>query len=248
MRGGARRAKACAIVGLCPRTDQRWRLDDGGEDDRRGPGQPKNKLNEAERAQVLEVANSPEFRDCSPKQIVPTLADRGTYIASESTFYRVLREEGLVQHRERSRPPSPKPTEHVATGPNQVWSWDITYMASQIQGKFYFLYLIIDVWSRKIVGWRVHEREDMGLASNLISAAARAQGIKPGALVLHSDNGSPMRGCTMRVTLERLGIIPSFSRPRVSDDNPFPESLFKTMKNRPEYPRRPFRSPMRQDS
>lgn len=231
-------------MGLDPRTEQRWRTKGGGVDERRGPKKtPGNRLTDAERAKVLRTANSNEFRDLSPKQIVPTLADRGVYLASESTFYRLLREHQQMTRRSRSRAPSQRPEARVATGPNQVWSWDITYLKSPVRGSFYYLYLIVDVWSRKVVGWAVHDREDMALSAALISQAARSEGVRPEQLVLHSDNGGPMRGVTMQKMLEDLGIAASFSRPRVSDDNPFSEALFRTCKYRPEFPSAPFGSP-----
>ena len=242
---GARLSRSCEIMELAPRTLQRWR-DQGkqGFDRRFGPKTPpRNKLSAAERRKVLEAANLPEHRDLSPKQIVPRLADEGVYIASESTFYRVLHEENALHHREPSRPRSvTRPREHVATGPCEVFSWDITYLRSAVRGAFHYLYLIEDVWSRKIVGWAVHDEESMDLASQLINNTAMRLGRDPKGIVLHSDNGSPMKGSTMLATLQRLGIVPSFSRPSVSDDNPYSESLFRTLKYRPEYPRGVFKS------
>lgn len=244
MQAGARWAAACELVGLDPRTVQRWRKVDGGVDGRRGPNTaPANRLTDEERARVLSTANSEEFRGLSPKQIVPTLADRGTYIASESTYYRVLRAHKQMNNRARSRMPQPRPEHRVATGPNQVWSWDITYLKSPVRGQFYYLYLIVDVWSRKTVGWSVHQREDMALSATLIARTANIEGINQDQLVLHSDNGGPMRGVTMKAMLEALGIAASFSRPRVSDDNPYSEALFRTLKYCPEYPSTPFNSP-----
>jgi len=201
---------------------------------------PGNKLSDSERKRVLEIINSEDFRDLSPNQIVPMLADQGKYVASESTMYRILRAEGQQNHRETSREPRAKPNEHVATGPNQVWSWDITYCVSSVRGQYHYLYLMLDVWSRKIVGWRVHDQESMEHASDLVIRAALAENIDAGKIVLHSDNGSPMKGATMLATLNALGITASFSRPSVSNDNPYSESLFRTLKYRPEYPRRPF--------
>ena len=242
---GARLERVCAELGLDARTVQRWRdQGEGGADRRYGPkSEPANKLSPAERKQVLEVANSPEHRNLSPKQIVPKLADSGCYVASESTFYRVLRDEGQLAHRGRAKAASSKPPdEHVATAPLEVWSWDITYLRSDVAGKFYYLYLHVDVWSRKIVGWAVHEAECSELATAALNAALRAEGIDGRGLVVHQDNGSPMKGATLKATMERLGVIASYSRPRVSDDNPYSESLFRTLKYRPEYPRRPFAS------
>jgi putative transposase len=240
---GARRHKAAELLGLSLRALERWEHQGGGEDLRAGPLQPPtNQLSAAERARVLAVANQPEHRDLSPKQIVPRLADQGVYVASESTFYRVLREADQLHHRQPSRAPSPRPQAHVATGPLQVWSWDITYLPSAVRGRFYYLYLIEDVWSRKIMGWTVAETEAMDTAAELLRQICADLAIDPRGIVLHSDNGGPMKGATMLATLQRLGIIASFSRPRVSDDNPYSEALFRTLKYRPEYPRQPFAS------
>lgn len=241
---GARLERCCREVGLDARTLQRWRAQNVGEDRRHGPkSAPSNKLSAAERQRVLEVANSPDYRDKSPKQIVPSLADRDTYIASESTFYRVLREEEQLAHRSRAKPPvSRPPREHCATGPNQVLSWDITYLRSPVVGMFFYLYLFVDVWSRKIVGWRVEHEESSELAAELLDELCAADGLDPASLVVHQDNGAPMKGATFKATMDRLGITPSFSRPHVSDDNPFSEALYRTMKYRPCYPRKPFES------
>jgi transposase InsO family protein len=133
-----------------------------------------------------------------------------------------------------------KPKEHIATGPNQVWSWDISYLPSSLRGQYFYLYLFLDVWSRKIVGWSVREKESMDDSSELIASLALKENVDVDQLVLHSDNGSPMKGATMLATLQSLGIVASLSRPRVSNDNPYSESLFRTMKYRPEYPKRPF--------
>ncbi len=184
--------------------------------------------------------NSREFRDMSPKQVVPILADRGEYIGSESTIYRCLKAAKQLKHRERSQEPRPRPKSHRADGPGQVWSWDITYLKAARRGTFFYLYMIMDVWSRKIVGWAVHGDELAALSSELIARTATEEGIEAGRLVLHSDNGGPMKGATMLATLRDLGIAASFSRPRVSDDNPYSEALFRTVKYRPEYPSRPF--------
>ena len=239
---GARRVRACEIVGISLRTLQRWEGEDGWEDRRRGPKNgPQNALTEAERALVVAVANSRHYRDLPPSQIVPILADAGVYLASESSFYRILRKEKLLVHRGRAAAARHRrPGEQVATGPNQVWSWDITYLKSPVKGQFYYLYLVVDIWSRKIVGWAVHESEDAQHGSVLIREAIMREKVDPKELVLHSDNGGPMKGATMLATLQWLGVIPSFSRPKVCDDNPYSEALFRTVKYRPEYPQRPF--------
>ncbi len=245
VRAGARLEQACGVVGLSARTLQRWQRQAGcGEDRRRGPTTaPANKLSAAEREQVLQTVNAPAYRNLSPKQIVPQLADGGEYLASEATIYRVLRAEDMLTHRHRNKPRTSRaPSRHVATGPCQVWSWDITYLKSSVRGRFYFLYMVLDVWSRRIMGWTVEESESAEIASELVRRTGMAAGVDLAGLVLHSDNGSPMRGCTMLATLQRLGIVPSFSRPGVSDDNAFAESLFRTLKYRPSYPSGPFAS------
>ena len=241
---GARQEVAVEALGLSVRTFQRWQTQHAGADRRRGPHTvPANKLTGAERDQVLATANAPEFRDLSPQQIVPRLADQGDYIASESTFYRVLREAELLAHREPSRPAtSRRPREHMATGPCQVWSWDITYLKSPILGQFFYLYLILDVWSRKIVAATVYAAECNEHAAQLFRQTCRRLGLDPYGLVLHSDNGGPMKGATMLATLQKLGVVASFSRPRVSDDNPYSEALFRTLKYRPGFPSQPFAS------
>jgi putative transposase len=239
---GARRAPACELLGLSVRTVERWQRQGEGGDRRAGPRrEPANKLSPVERRQVLALASAPEYRDLSPQQIVPRLADLGRYVASESTFYRLLRAEEQMTHRARWRPATQRrPREHVATGPCQVWSWDITYLRSAVRGQFFYLYLIEDVWSRKIVGYAVHGEESMEHAAALMLSTCATLGIDPEGLVLHSDNGGPMKGSTMLATLQRLGVVASFSRPRVSDDNSFSEALFRTLKYRPEFPSRPF--------
>lgn len=240
---GARRARACAVVGVSVRTLQRWAENGEGIADRRlNTGrEPANKLSEAERAQMLSVANSAAFQSLPPSQIVPALADRGEYIASESSFYRVLRQVDQLAHRGRSKPRThTAPKAHAASGPNQVWSWDITYLATTVQGVFFYLYLMLDIYSRKIVGWEVFEQESSDHAATVFRKAYLREGVAGDELVLHSDNGSPMKGATMLATLQRLGVIPSFSRPSVSNDNPYSEALFKTLKYHPIYPSKPF--------
>lgn len=241
---GARLGPACKILGLSARTVQRWMAAGGGEDGRHGPRtEPPNKLSPPERELVLKTINSPEFRDLPPTQIVPRLADAGQYLASESTMYRILRQEHQLAHRQRSRPAqSRRPREHVAKGPCQVWTWDITYLPGPVRGLFFYLYLMIDIWSRKIMGARVHEEESSELAAELFKEICDREQIDPQGIVLHSDNGGPMKGSTMKVTMESLGAIASFSRPGVSDDNPYSEAVFRTLKYRPEYPYGSFAS------
>ena len=235
---GARLKAAAAIVGISSRTIIRWRRQNGGCDQRNGPAAaPANKLSEQEKEQILDISNSATFRDMSPKQIVPKLADQGVYIASESSFYRVLKENQMIKHRERSKPATRhRLKEHMASGPCQVWTWDITYLRSSVRGNFFYLYMFVDVWSRKIIAATVFEKESMDHSASLFTHTCFIHGVDPEGLILHSDNGGPMKGSTMQATLLKLGVIPSFSRPMVSDDNPYSESLFRTMKYRPEYP------------
>ena len=242
--GGLRLNDSCETVGVDPRKVQRWRLMPVLADGRKGPTtKPANKLTEPEKEKILSIASLPEFRDKSPRQIVPLLADRGEFIASESSFYRVLKAGEMLAHRGRSQPKTMhRPKALEATKPNEVYSWDITYLLSQIRGQYFYLYMFLDIFSRKIVGWQVHDRQSDDLSSKLLTEICEREGINKNQLTSHADNGGPMKGATMLVTMQRLGIAPSFSRPSVSDDNPFSESLFKTLKYCPEYPTKPFES------
>jgi putative transposase len=234
---GARCRKACEVLELSTRTYQRWK-GHTPEDRRKGASRNvRRKLNEVERQQAIDYCCSERFQDCTPYEIVAILAQEGIYVASVSTFYRILRAEGKLHHRSESRPAVKRsaPPELVATGPNQVFSWDITYMKTGVSGIFLYAYLIIDVWSRKIVGWSVEAEESEHLAVQLFRSLIYRLHLK--GVRLHSDNGNPMKGATMLMTLYYLGIIPSFSRPRVHDDNPYSESLFKTLKYTAGYPK-----------
>ena len=238
---GARLELACAELQITARTYRRWIEGDEVKSDGRPSAvrpAPHNRLSEAERERVLEVCHQPEFASLPPSQIVPRLADRGEYIASESSFYRILRAANEQHHRGESRAPRRQtpPTSHCARKACEVWSWDITYLATPVRGVFFYLYLILDIYSRKIVGWEVYDRESSEYAANLVQRAVLAEACLLTPLVLHADNGSPMKGSTLRVTLERLGIEPSYSRPRVSNDNPYSEAAFRTCKYRPDFP------------
>jgi transposase InsO family protein len=237
---GARRHRACAEAGIARRTLERWTRDGAVKSDGRPTAArpaPVNKLTAAERAEVLAIANSARFASLPPTQIVPILADEGRYLASESSFYRLLREENCQHHRGRARAPSARPVpRHCAQGPNELWAWDITWLPGPIAGMFFFLYLVLDVYSRKIVAHEVHEAESAACAARLIEQAVRRENVEGQVLVLHQDNGSPMTGSTYLAKLAELGIRPSYSRPGVSDDNAYAESLFRTCKYRPQYP------------
>ncbi len=245
IKSGARQERACEVISLSERTLQRWQNDQtAGSGDRR-PARlqmPKNQLSASERERILAIANSPQYGHLPPSQIVPRLVDQGEYVASESTFYRVLKAENQLKHRGAEKPAKPrsKPRALRATAPAQLFSWDITYLPTQVKGIYFYLYLFMDIFSRKIVGWQVYESESSEQASEVMRDICARENIARNQVVLHSDNGSPMKGATMLATLQTLGVMPSFSRPAVSNDNPYSESLFKTMKYRPAYPQRPF--------
>ena len=244
MSAGARQVHACAAVGIDERTLQRWQHPEALTDGRVGPTTvPANKLSELERKAILQAAESVEFQDKSPRQIVPLLADRGEYVGSESSFYRVMKIAQLLMHRGRSKPKNThRPKALIATQPNQVYTWDITYLLSNVRGIYFYLYLFLDIFSRKIVGFRVHDREAMELSAPLLVEICDRENIVDGQLTVHADNGGSMKGATMLATMEKLGVEKSFSRPSVSDDNPFSESLFKTLKYCPIFPTKPFES------
>jgi putative transposase len=242
---GARHYKACRTLQISERTIRRWTKEGVVQSDKRPLVQrpePPNKLSETERKAVLDACNSKDFSALPPSQIVPKLADQGRYLASESSFYRILRAEGHQHHRGRAKPPTKRkpPTSYQANAPCEVWTWDITWMPGPVAGMFFYLYLIVDIYSRKIVGWEVHDRESSEQASALIRKAVLSEGCIGQPLVLHADNGSPMKGATMKTTMEKLGITSSYSRPRVSNDNPFSEALFRTFKYRPNWPTKGF--------
>lgn len=244
---GARLDKACEEAMLSKRTYRRWYKSGKVQADLRPAAMratPANKLSDAERQQVLDKCNEPKFTSLPPSQIVPTLLDDGIYIASESTFYRVLKANGQLNRRGRiqGKTKRSKPTAYVADAPNKVWSWDITYLASVIKGQFYYLYMFEDIYSRKIVGYEVHEQECGELAAELMQRNMLREQCFREPLVLHSDNGAPMKSLTMKAKLEELGVTASLSRPSVSNDNPYSESLFRTLKYRPQWPSAGFKS------
>lgn len=238
-------AQACRVAGISARTVERWRGQSAGDDRRRGPHRrPINALSPVEQAQIVTVLTSARYAHLPPRQLVPQLADEGLYLASESTLYRLQRQWGL---RQRRRPlnridVTRASAVHRASRPNQVWSWDITWLPTTVRGVYLHLYLVMDVWSRRIVGWRVADGDSAKIAAELITQTCHDGHVDPRGLVLHSDNGKPMRASTMLATLQWLGVIPSFSRPHVSDDNPYSEALFRTLKHTPAYPHLPFAS------
>ena len=230
---GARLAPACAQIGLSKRTAQRWQQPAAQADgdlrasDKRVATPPPNRLSDAERQAALALVNSDEFKDLPPSQIVPRLADQDRYVASESTLYRLLREAGQLSHRRLERAPHQRsrPRALVARRPDQVYCWDITYLPTEVRGSYFYLYLFVDLFSRKIVGWQVYDGESADRASQLLTDICARQRIAPQQLTVHSDNGAPMKGETMRATMQRLGVAASRSRPAVSNDNPFSEAL-----------------------
>lgn len=233
---GARRSEACKIIARSLRTIQRWEknpCDDGRKDNHFTVS---NGLTHGEKQKIIEVACSAEFRDMSPNQIVPILAERGIFIGSESSFFRTLKEAGLLTHRSKAKVPDRKrPEEIIATGSNQVYTWDISYLLSFVRGVYFYLYLILDIWDRSIVGWEIHEKEDGKLAGDLLNSTCIQNGVERDKLTVHQDNGGPMVSGEFLSVLAQWGQA-SYSRPGVSDDNPFSESQFRTLKYRPNYP------------
>ena len=242
---GARLAPACRLAGIDLRTFQRWRTGEDGQvrADRRPEAvrpAPQHALSEAERARMVALANAPRFASTPPARIVPALADEGVYVASEASFHRVLRDQGQMQPRGRARPPrtAGPPSTHVATAPGQVWCWDVTFLPARVQGRWFYLFLILDLYSRKIVGHEVHGTDGAEYAAHLVRRTALAEGIHARAHrpVLLGDNGPSVKGTTVLAMLRWLGIAPSHSRPRGSDDNAYAEALFRTAKYRPDFP------------
>jgi transposase InsO family protein len=239
--GGARLRKACEVIGVHPITLRRWQDGDGVLADQRPLAErpePRNKLSPEERERLLSVFHEPAFQSLPPSQVVPRLADQGLYLASESTCYRVLHEADEQHDRGRAkrRQKRAKPTAYAAIGPNQVWSWDVTWLKGPARGLFFYLYMIVDIFSRKIVGWEVYDRECGELASVFMQRTVMSERCFGTLEVLHADNGAPQKSSTLRAKLQALEVEPSYSRPRTSNDNAYSESLFKTTKYRPDFP------------
>jgi transposase InsO family protein len=246
IQSGARQQQACDVLELSSRTYQRWIkagvVSDGRITTKRPA--PVNKLSDDERQQILAVCNTPPYSQLPPYQIVPRLADQGVYLASESSFYRILRAANQLTHRGtvNIKTKTSKVRHFTATRPNQVWSWDITYCPSRIIGQHYYLYMIEDIYSRKIVGWEAHDKENGEHAARLLERSVWAEKSVKSQLVLHSDNGGPMKSIMLKAKLQELGVVSSYSRPRVSNDNPYSESLFRTVKYHPRWPSEGFAS------
>jgi putative transposase len=196
-------------------------------------------LDQGERQAVLDILHQERFVDKAPREVHATLLDEGKYLCSPSTMYRILNQEGEVKERRNQlrHPPYRKP-ELLATGPNQVWSWDITKLLGPVKWTYFYLYVILDIYSRYAVGWMVAHRESAGLAERFIRETCDKQGIVPGQLTIHADRGSSMKSKPVALLLADLGVTKTHSRPHVSNDNPFSESQFKTLKYRPDFPKR----------
>ena len=226
---------ACAALEVCRSTLYRRRSPSTGQ--RQPRPTPARALSETERGEVFDTLCSERFVDRSPAEVVATLLDEEVYLCSERTMYRVLASEVPVQERraQRTHPEYKKP-ELMATAPNQVWSWDITRLLGPKKWSYYYLYVILDIYSRYVVGWMVADRENSALAGRLIQQSCLKHGVQPRVLTLHSDRGAPMTSqCTAQL-LADLGVTRSLSRPQVSDDNPFSEAQFKTLKYHPSFP------------
>lgn len=244
VRAGATQERACEVLSISARTVERWRAGDVSEDQRRGPTNPvPHALTAQEQAQIVELANSPKYRDLPTEQVIVRLADEGIYVCSERSLDRILHKRNQAKHRQRAKPAeNAKPREYVANGPRQVMTWDITYLPGPVRGQFFYLYMFLDVWSRRIMGWQVRDTEESDLAAQLLTRICTEHKLQHTDAVLHSDNGAAMKGSTMLATMRALGIAASFSRPGVSDDNAHVEALFRTLKYRANYPTRGFES------
>lgn len=237
LEAGARLFKACEELDIGKQTYFRWKQGNLRDKRKGAHKEVPRKLTSDEENEIIRICISTEYRDFTPVEIYMLQLDKGVCVASPSTYYRVLKKHDMVHHRRSSRPPQKVslPPERVATGPNQVWAWDITYLNADVKGTYHYLYSIIDVWSRKLVGWVVSDSESADVAKRLFHELVTTLDIQS-PLYLHSDNGNAMKAETLLSTLYRLGVIPSRSRPRVSNDNAFIESFFKTLKYAPSYP------------
>lgn len=247
VQSGARLALACREAQIALRTYRRWLRGGAVQSDQRpevARPAPANKLSDEEQQSILALCNQPVFVDLPPTQIVPTLMDNGVYVASESSFYRVLNKHGQLHHRGKSRAPQRKKvlSTHIASAPCQVWCWDITYCPSQVRGQYFYLYMFMDIYSRKLVGYEVYEQESGSHAVDVLQRSLLSEQCFNKPVVLHSDNGAPMKSQTLKAKLEELSVLPSYSRPRVSNDNAYAESVFRTLKYRPQWPSNGFRT------
>ena len=231
---------ACAAVGRPRSTHYRWhrKSPPPPEPERVAAPQPRA-LSDVERKEVLRVLHEPDHIDEAPATVYAKLLDEGLYLASVPTMYRILRAAGEVRERRRQAThPAHKKPELVATAPNEVWSWDITKLLGPVKWTYYYLYVIIDIYSRHVPGWMLARSEDNRLAKALLGEAVDRQGIGRDQLTVHSDRGGPMIAKPVAHLLADLGVTKTHSRPHVSNDNPYSESQFRTLKYRPDFPRR----------
>lgn len=245
---GARLTRACKVISIAPSTLRRWRPGAGtvGQDQRPlaiRPVQAKQ-LSEEEEQHLVDICNSPEFASMTPAQIVPILADRGLYYASESTIYRILKKHGMLNHRGRAkvRQKSSPPVTHLAKAINQVWMMDVTWLPSRVKGQFFYLYMVEDLYSRFGVHWEVYAEENSEHTCRVIEQSMWREKCLLDPPVLHRDNGSTLKSQTVTQKLKEMNIGSSHSRPRVSNDNAFVESLFRTLKYSPRWPSEGFES------
>lgn len=231
--------KACEAFGLARSNYYRWRKSPQGASDETVRPTPSWSLSREEQQKVLETLHTDRFIDQSPREVYATLLDEGLYLCSVRSMYRILNQHGEVrERRDQLRHPVYKKPELLATGSNQVWSWDITKLLGPAKWTYFYLYVLLDIFSRYVVGWMVAPQESASLAKKLIEESCVKQSIGSGQLVIHSDRGPSMRSKPVALLLADLGVTKSHSRPHVSNDNPFSESQFKTMKYRPEFPER----------
>lgn len=229
-------AATCAALGLPRATYYRWRAPVHGPRPKRAS--PARRLSNRERQAVLDVLHEPRFVDLAPAQVHAALLAEGRYLCSVRTMHRLLAEHGEAkERRDQARHPAYERPELLATAPNQLWSWDITKLKGSAKWTYYYLYVILDVYSRYVVGWMVAPRETAVLARRFIGETCRRQGIEPSQLTLHADRGSSMKSKPVAFLLADLGVTKTHSRPHVSDDNPFSEAQFKTLKYRPDFPK-----------
>lgn len=245
---GARYKQACHVIGIAASTLRRWRpsgssVKQDGRPDADRPI-PFRRLSDEERKTIVDTCNRAEFANLPPSQIVPALADRGEYIGSEATVYRELKRVGQLNHRGRAkaRQKSGAPTTHLATAINQVWMMDVTWLPSRVKGQFYYLYMVEDLFSRFGVNWEVFEHENSENTCHVVEQSMWREKCSLQPPTLHRDNGSVLKSQTVMQKLRDLGISSSHSRPRVSNDNAFIESMFRTLKYSPQWPSQGFES------
>jgi putative transposase len=243
-RGTLPRAEACSALGLARATYYRTqarlssRAPASASETRPRKVSPRA-LSDAERRAVVDLVHQERFVDLAVPQVYATLLDEGRYVCSPRTMYRIL--DGLGEVRERRdqlRHPVYQKPELLATAPNQVWSWDITKLRGPAKWSYFYLYVLLDIFSRYAVGWMVARCESAALASKLIGESLSKHAVEPGQLTIHNDRGGPMRAKALALLMADLGVVQSFGRPHVSNDNPFSEAQFKTVKYRPGYPDR----------